>query len=109
MLELKLSPDTMKYNSRDFLPQELKRSPLWDNFLRDPLQKAVSRGWKNSRQNPEFVKEKYLQQLTDLVPDYGSEVYPVLIDDGGKVYEVTLAVSPYHSVYPGLRMRFQRS
>ncbi|XP_054715541.1 tyrosine-protein kinase JAK2-like [Uloborus diversus] len=108
MLELKLTPDTMKYNSRDFLPQDLKRSPLWDNFLRDPLQKAVSRGWKNSRQNAEFVKEKYLQELTELVPDYGSETYSVLVDDGGKVYEVSICVSPYHPVYPGLRMCVQR-
>lgn len=56
MLELKSSPDTMRYNSRDFLPHELKRSVLWDNFLHKNLQKAVSRGWKYSRQNPEFVK-----------------------------------------------------
>lgn len=56
MLELKSTPDTMRYNSRDFLPHNLQRNKFWDNFLHKNLQKAVSRGWKYSRQNPEFVK-----------------------------------------------------
>ncbi|KAG8180450.1 hypothetical protein JTE90_022795 [Oedothorax gibbosus] len=109
MLEKQETPETMKLNSRNFIPPVLKKNPLWDNFLCDPLQKAVSRGWKNCRQNPEFVKEKYLQQLTELVPDYGAELHSVLIDESGKVYEVDLVVNPYHPTYPGIRIRVKKS
>ncbi|XP_015930975.1 tyrosine-protein kinase JAK2 [Parasteatoda tepidariorum] len=105
MLEMKLTPDTMKYNCRDFFPQELKRSPLLDSFLQGPLEKAVTKGWQNSRQNSEFVKEKYLEQMLDLVPDYGSEVYSVRIDEGGRVHEVDVVVNPFHPIFPGLRIK----
>ncbi|GFY60177.1 tyrosine-protein kinase hopscotch [Trichonephila inaurata madagascariensis] len=109
LLEKKQNPETTKFNGKNFIPQILRKNPLWDNFLKEPLEKAVTRGWKNSRQNSGFVKEKYLQELMELVPDYGTEIHSVLIDEGGKVYEVELAVNPYHSSYPGLRMRIRKS
>lgn len=50
-----------------------------------------------------------MQQLIELVPDYGSEHYSVLVDEGGKIYEVALVVNPYHPDFPGLRMKIEKS
>lgn len=47
--------------------------------------------------------------MTELVPDYGSEAYSILIDDFGKIYEVNLVVSPFHPEYPGLRIKVEKS
>ena len=61
MLELKSTPNTMRYNSRDFLPPNLQRNTFWNKFLHKNLQEAVTRGFKHCRQNPEFVKvNKYM-------------------------------------------------
>ncbi|GIY34753.1 tyrosine-protein kinase hopscotch [Caerostris extrusa] len=109
MLESNTTPETMKFNSKNFIPHVLRKSSFWDNFLRSPLDRAISRGWKYTKQNPGFVKGSYIQQLTELVPDYGAEIYSVLIDEGGKVYEVELAVNPFHPHYPGLRIRIKKS
>lgn len=56
-----------------------------------------------------LFQEKYLQQLLELVPDYGSEHYSVQVDEGGKIYKVSLVVNPSHPEYPGLRMRVENS
>ncbi|GFS90101.1 tyrosine-protein kinase hopscotch [Nephila pilipes] len=109
LLEKNQTPETAKFNGKNYIPQILRRNHLWDTFVHDPLEKAVVRGWKNCRQNSGFVKEKYLQELMDLVPDYGTEKHSILIDEGGKVYEVVLAVNPYHKKYPGLRMKIKKS
>lgn len=61
-LELKSTPESMRYKSKDFLPPNLQRKKLWekwdklwDTFRNKILKEAVSRGFKYSRQDPEFV------------------------------------------------------
>ncbi|KAF8794893.1 Tyrosine-protein kinase JAK2 like protein [Argiope bruennichi] len=111
MIEENVTVEEMRSYKKIFIPQILRKNPLSDGFLHEPLRKAVARGLANAKNNSEFVKENYLQGLTELVPDYGTETYTVLIEktENGKLFEVELVVNPYHPDYPGLRMRLKRS
>ncbi|CAL1263363.1 unnamed protein product [Larinioides sclopetarius] len=110
MIEENVTVEGMKSYKKIFIPQILRKNPLSDGFLHEPLRKAVARGLVNAKNNSEFVKENYLQGLTELVPDYGTETYTVLIEkaENGKLFEVELVVNPYHPDYPGLRMRLKK-
>ncbi|XP_013776331.1 tyrosine-protein kinase JAK2-like [Limulus polyphemus] len=101
LLVQKLQPQDKKINYCEFLPQDLRKNKFW---ISRPVHKALLQCWQNSKQNVDFVKEEYMQQLYELVPNYGYEVFKAQVDEEGKVWMVNLQVDPYCSEQPGLSM-----
>lgn len=53
------------------------------------------------------VQEQYMQQVYELVPDYGCEKYNCTVDDHQNLIHAITIVDPYHAEHSGLRMVFQ--
>ncbi|XP_023229778.1 tyrosine-protein kinase JAK2-like [Centruroides sculpturatus] len=106
-LEQDLNPEQMKIEYSNFLPKVLHK---WNLFmLKERINKAIIKAFRNSGQNVAYVKQQYIQHLITLVPDYTCEHYQAQIDENGKVYEVFLRVCPYVMKNAGLQMQMKGS
>ncbi|XP_067143590.1 tyrosine-protein kinase JAK2-like [Centruroides vittatus] len=106
-LEQDLNPEQMKIEYSNFLPKVLHK---WNLFmLKERINKAIIKAFRNSGQNVAYVKQQYIQHLITLVPDYTCEHYQAQIDENGKVYEVFLRVCPYVLKNAGLQMQIKGS
>lgn len=104
-LESNLNPEQMKIEYSHFLPKVLQK---WSIFmLKERINKAITKAFRNSGQNVFYVKQQYIQHLTKLVPDYACEQYQAQIDENGKVWEVLLKVHPHSLENPGLQMQIK--
>ncbi|KAF4530900.1 hypothetical protein B566_EDAN017815, partial [Ephemera danica] len=100
ILEKKVDSETVENEYKKYIPQEVvKRHPF---FIKKPIRESLQKIQRCGQRDPAYVKGVYVKQFEEMAPNYMTEEFKSLTDEGGIVYKVNLSVNPFHKVYPGV-------
>ncbi|GLH06136.1 Tyrosine-protein kinase Abl [Gryllus bimaculatus] len=102
MLEEGVERDIVENDYKKYIPKDVIRHHLF--FIKKPIHETLGRIKKGGSHDAWYVKGEYLKQFEEMAPNYLSEDFKVLSDEGGSVRSVFVNVNPFHKEEPGIRL-----
>lgn len=100
MLEKGVDSEAVESDYKKYIPREVvKHHPF---FMKKPIHDSLQRIQRSRQNDPSYVKGVYVNQFEDMAPNYLTEEFKSLTDEGGIVYKINLSVNPFHKTQPGV-------
>ncbi|XP_046997738.1 tyrosine-protein kinase hopscotch [Schistocerca americana] len=105
MLETGVDRDNVESDYKKYIPKEVVKHHMF--FIKRPIHESlcqISNG--SSKHDAWYVKGEYLKQFEEMAPNYLTEEYKALMDEGGSIVAVWMKINPFHKEMPGISFRY---
>ncbi|XP_066903761.1 tyrosine-protein kinase hopscotch isoform X2 [Halyomorpha halys] len=104
MLESGKTKEVMLNDYKKYIPKELINYHKF--FLKKPIKDKLAKLEQSEKRDLYVIKQMYLQQFEEMVPNYMIESYKAKMDEGGIEKDITVMIHPFHKQLPGVQFQY---